>query len=331
MPEASVTNILAKILDKKTEVSFFEIERLDTDKRYELTSNLLQACENGDVQDELQIETVTALISNTIPYIDSQKRFEKVMGLVDFLATTHCKYGRKVYDALEFPLLRSLQPLEVLSLANHISDLAKAQVGEMQSAPVWGLIRVIPYLHPINQKEYAQDIFEMARDASFRAYAIEALSALIFSLEQKSRMDMVFFFAEVLKGEQDLTQKCLVIELLKKVTASLQEHDRLLLADCLAPWIYDDNYELVSHVLSYYAKCISLLPNSYRVHYTQMISGLVNDFSIRKDVLNVIERALPFISNDKEKTQFYELLLQYGSKNHAENEDRLELLKTLDG
>jgi hypothetical protein len=322
--------LLQKILTDFNNVDFREIEVMESQARHELVEVLMTCLEDMTFEDSDTVENITGLVANTIPFELSQNRYEVLMRLVRVLQESDQLFGREVYEALDYPVLRSLQPLELLSLANELAGYTKNELGSSKIAPVWGLARIIPYLHPINQKEYAQDIFELSSDINFRTHVLDALSSLVFCLEQKSRMDMVFFFAEILKSDEDLERKCLVIDLLKKVTSSLPEKDRVMLADCLAPLIYDDRYRLVARVMGYYAKVISLLPSDYRLHYTQMIAGLAADFSVRRDVLHVIERALPFLHEDHDKTPFYELLMQYGAKNTQEETVQEGLFDMLD-
>jgi len=305
------------IMSGDSEFDIREIERLSSEEKYECVHKLLDACEN----DKNCIGRVVRYVGTMIPYISSDKRYACISKIIRILHDSEEIYGKDVYNLLDFSIVKSLQPLELISLANMLSDYMNQEDNQRREMSMWGLIRIIPYLHSVNQKEFAHDIYLWFDDEKIRDHVLEGLTSLIYSMDQNNRYDMIFFFADILKGNESPTIKYFALELLKNVIAALPEGDRVLVADNVAPMIYFTDTQLVKKSLEFFASVISILPAADRFHYTQLIAGLINDRSVRSEVMQAIEKALPFLTTQNEKIQFMDLLKQFDSDSSAKSDE----------
>lgn len=314
--------LIENIINGNGHFNLQQIECLSADEKYNLAVDLLNTCEE---KTEVMNQVVRA-VSLIIPYMASDKRYSCLRRLLSILRNAEDLYDKDVYDVLDFSVVESLQPLELLSLANILSHDMHSSQGVTREASMWGLIRLIPYLHSINQKEYAQDVCLMFSDPDCHQSVLSGLCALVFSLNQQNRLNLVSFFASSLKSMEDPESKFLTVELLKRVTASLPEKERVVVADCVAPLLYyTTSPELVKQTLDYFASVINLMPMNQRYHYTQLVAGMINDLSVRREVLFVIEKAIPFLSTECDRSEFRDILKRCRNVFSERDEERLAL------
>lgn len=299
--------LLEHIIAHARKFDLHDIEQLTAEEKHGLAMSLVDYAQTHTKH----LDRIARVVGFMVPYLPANRRFPFLSRLINVLHASEKDFGKDIYNALDFSVARFLQPLELLSLANLLSEFMHSQNNKWREASMWGLIRVIPHLHPVNQKEYAQDIYLLGAYPEMRSKVVDGLTSLIYSLNQEARTDLTVFFADMLKKQDVLGSRGFAIDLLVRVTPSLAEEDRVMLADHVSPLIYFTDTDLVKKTIRYFASVISLLPVNERHHYTHMIAGLVNDNTLRTDVIQAIEKSLPFLSNSKDKLQFLELLMQY--------------------
>lgn len=315
--QISEQGMIANIIRTEGQCDFREIELLSHDEKYSLVVALLK----HSVQEPKIAAILVRFVGNMIPYIHSSKKYTCLMNLIDTVQNSNELYGKDIYDVLDFSVVESLQPLEILSLANQLSDyLHKGSKISMEVA-MWGLIRIIPCMHGINQKEYAQEIFFLSTDADMQKHAMETLVCMMFNLDLKARLSLTHFFADILKGQHENAEKIFVLKLFKHVTPTLPAKDRVVVADCVAPLLYYADGELVKVALDYFSVVIGLMPENQRYHYTQLVVGMINDLSVRADALATIEKVLAFLPTESERSEFRDVLKDFDQLHHDHDED----------
>lgn len=314
----SQQRIIEGIIRTEGQYDLREVELLSNDEKYRLVVALFEHC----TKDPAAALIILRFVGDIIPCVHPSKRFACLVKLVDVVQNSDKLQGKDIYDVLDFSVVESLQPLELLSLANQLSDYLQKSYEVSREAALWGLIRIIPYMHDINRKEYAQEIFLMSSNPDLRKPVLEALIHLLFNLDLKARLSLTHFFADVLKAQNDGVEKIFVLKLLKHVTPTLPAKERVVVADCVAPLLYYADGELVKVSLGYFASVISLMPEDQRYHYTQLVAGMINDLSVRSDALMTIEKVLAFLPTENERSEFRDVLKDYGKLRDDEDFDR---------
>lgn len=243
-----------------------------------------------------------------IPQIQSSMRLILVHRLLDLSETIELPLGRSSFHFLDNMLVESLAPDERLQIAQRLSLKITDGLLFTRETYLWGLVRVIPHLHPIHQKEYAQTIFSLSEDSMMRHHALDALCTLIFSLAREPRMGMVLFFVDELIRDSKFISKYFALELLKKTASSLIENELILVADKIAVFIFNTDPDVVRKTCDYYASIMSFIPMSQRASYTQMIASLATDESLREDIFMTLERIIPVLPQSEERNRFCDLL-----------------------
>lgn len=303
----SVDDFVAQVIQGQSEFLFRSVERLSADQKYKCILELLNACE----RDKELMTRVIRCVGYMIPHIGSGRRFACLVRILEILHSSEQLYGKEVYNLLDFSIVNSLQPLELISLANILNDYIRESENLLKEISIWGLVRLIPHMHSVNQKEYANEIFKMHTDLNMRGQVLDSLITLIYSMDQGDRADLMMFFADNLKSLEPVSEKFFTLELLQKVTPALPEKERLHIADQAAPLIYFTDTELVKRSVDFFSVIISLLPQQDRFHYTQLVAGLINDASVKSHVRHAIEKSVPFLVSEEEKNQFRILLKQF--------------------
>ncbi|MBF0105075.1 MAG: hypothetical protein HQM16_07075 [Deltaproteobacteria bacterium] len=310
---ASLVDIhVQRFIRGKQGTDYNVVDFMTAHEKLEASQKLLSYCFKN-IKQWGRVERILSRILSLIPHVPSAKRYHCLSEIMELLLKSHRLQTRDIYNVLDFSVVESLQPLEILTLANTLADQMNQNDDVLREASLWGLIRLIPHMHSVNQREYAHDVFYLHRDFCLRGCVLEALTTLIFSMDQEARAGMIFFFADILKENDCRDAKYFTLHLLQCVTASLPEGERVLVADVVLPLVYFSDIEIVKRAVDFFAVTISLLPQSERGHYTQVIAGLINDLSVKPHVVNVLERALPFLSGEDEREHFRELLDQYHS------------------
>lgn len=309
----SSEKLVHKILYGTGDLDHRDIESLDVEQRYECIELLFAV---SDVNPRV-VGKVMSSVCKMIPYVSTDKRFSALTRMIALLHSAEDVFGREFYNMFDEGMVNSFMPLELISLAHLLSEGMQTASEAIKEVSLWGLVRVIPHLHPVNQKEFALDIYEMHTHPLLRSTILEALNSLIYSMDQHSRSAMTFFFAETLKRDEEAEAKYFALDLLKKVTPALPENDRLVIADTVAPLIFFSDTRLVRRSIDYFAEAIHLLPAEDRFHYTEIVAGLINDVSVRSEVVRAIYKALPFLAGDSDRGHFSELIRQYQGSSGA--------------
>lgn len=303
--------IIHKILHVTGDLDTREFELLDASQRAECVSLLFDVCE---VNKRLVGRSVQVLFQ-MIPFLPSGRRYGVLTRAIVLFAHAEDLAGREISGMLDDAVINSLQPLELISFAQYFSNLMLEGDAHTKELALWGLTRLISRLHTVNQKEFALDVFRMSMQPRLRSVVLEALNALIYSMDQSSRSSLIFFFAETLKRNESGEMKYFVLDLLKKVTPALPERNRIVIADTVAPLAFFSDTKLVKRSIDFFAEIISLLPAEDRVHYTEIVAGLINDSAVRSEVFRAVGKALPFLPTDTDRDHFRELLRQYHAGN----------------
>ncbi|MCP5465042.1 MAG: hypothetical protein H7A33_08475 [Deltaproteobacteria bacterium] len=284
------------------------LERLSPEQRVAFVRHVIDQAE----QNPEEVELLVRLAGRLLPLVAKNQKYSCVLKLFDVMRASHHRFGKEIYSFLDFSLLRDLEHLERINLANRLSESLNDADQISKEAALAGLVHLIPHLHPVHQKEYALDIFELHKEQHMTDYILKSLTSLIFDLDLASRVDITFFFADYLKRHSETESKVFVLDLLRGVTSALPEKERLAIADIVAPLIYFSNTELVKKSIQFFSDVINLLPELDRFHFTQLMAGLINDSSVRGDVVKALEKALPFLGAPIEQAQIKELLRQFG-------------------
>jgi hypothetical protein len=237
------------------------------------------------------------------------------MKLTEFLHENAQKILIKdTYGTLDASVFASLQPLELISLANQMVAYLECGSYLSRELAMWGLMRLIPYMYDVNQKEFAQEIYVTSSESYMRSRALDVLTDLIFSLKEEDRIGMCYFFADVIKSNEDYGAKTFTIELLGHVAQALRPRERSLVADCIAPALYFSDIYLARAALEYFAETLPHLPENERYHYLQMVAALTSDVSLRLEAVAVVDRSLPLLTLDNERNTFLGILENYSEE-----------------
>lgn len=313
----SEQQMIANIIRTEGQCDLREIELLPNEEKYSLIVALLER----SVQEPQIAATIVRFVGSIIPCVQSSKRFTCLMRLIDAVQNSKELYGKDIYDVLDFSAVESLQPLEVLSLANQLSDYLYKGSRISQESALWGLIRIIPCMHSVNQKEHAQEIFLRSVDKDMRKHVMEALVCMMFNLDLKARLGLTHFFADILKGQNDSAEKIFILQLFKHVTPTLPAKDRVVVADCVAPLLYYADGDLAKVALDYFSVVIGLMPEDQRYHYTQLVTGMINDLSVRAEALATVEKVLAFLPTESERSEFRDVLKGFDQLHHDQDEN----------
>ncbi|MBU0504461.1 MAG: hypothetical protein ABII18_13305 [bacterium] len=300
--------LLYAILRGEQNINGSHLENLSIIDRSWLLNSLFEQAKDKKVNKE----NCLRISCTIVPYLEPEKRYAALTHIISILYTDTAGLI-KTKDFFNTHLMRSLQPLELISFAYLLSDSMSHKNVSISELAMWGLSMIIPLLHSVNQKEFAYDIYLVTTMKNRHKLGLDCLTDLLFNIDNAGRHSLIFFFSEMLKKD-DTVARYFIIDLLTKMTAALPEEERTSVADAIAPLIYFNDTILVRKSLNYFATVISLLPSSERFYYTQMIAGLINDHSLKQDVIKAIEKALPFLANEHEKMIFLELLSQFSQE-----------------
>ncbi|EKD51832.1 MAG: hypothetical protein ACD_62C00170G0006 [uncultured bacterium] len=256
-------------------------------------------------------EPTILFIVSALPFVPQSRQFAYLMRLIPLFGKIKDAHKANLRNLIDEEVANNLRPLEQISLAHELSNLLKDSNPIQVEIALGGLVKIIPQLHLVNQKEFLHDILDLSQQSALHELTREALTALLLSLESSHCADLALFFADLLKKENWLSRRYFIIDLLKQIVSLLPENDRLMLADQVAPMIYFSDMTLVKKTISFFATTISLLPITQRFYYAQMIASLINDYNMRADVIDAVEKAIPHLANEHEKLLFLELLSQF--------------------
>ena len=189
---------MAKIIHGYEGGHLRDIAHFKCEEKFTVACDLVDAC----MRDKTIIPHVMRSLGGLIPQLRSDCRFRCVVKILDLSEQAPSISRKDLFHVLDFALMQSLLPLEMITLATMLADGVAEHQGVLREAFMWGLIRVIPFMHAVNQKEYAFDIFRLQEDAVLRVQVLEALTTLIFSMDQENRVDMTFFFLDNLKRNE---------------------------------------------------------------------------------------------------------------------------------
>lgn len=290
-------------------INYQKIDALSEQDRNEFIEKLFLKSEEAAAKNS----SILLCLSYLVPKISNDKRYETILKMVSLVENSSEINGKAAFQFLEPKFMRSLGKKERLDLATLLKS--QMQNGTLMNSEknLWGLVRIIPHLHELHQKQFAQDIYLMIEDTYLRNQVLEALCNLVFSLNREERAGLTYFFGENLKKENGCAKKYFIIELLENVSSSLPENDRLTIADCVAPLLYNTDHDIARKSLDFFSGTISFLPSNQRSHYAQMISALVNDLTLKEDVLLSLEKIIPHITIDEERKPFENIMRLYAS------------------
>lgn len=274
-----------------------------------------------------ELAAVTHALSSVgclVPQMPATLRLQTVHRMLDLCEKMELPTGRSSLHFLDGRLMQALQTPERLQLATRLRQrLEDSRIFARETA-MWGLVRTIPHLHSIHQKEFAQSIFSLCVDNYMRHHALEGLCTLIFSLSREPRIEMVLFFTEELKRENKFLTRYFTLELLKKVASALPAGHLLLVTDAVAPMIYHTDSDVVRKTLDFYISVMNFISPEQRYSYAQMLAALANDASLREDVIAALERIVPLLPHNEERSSFRELLESSENTISGYNFDSLE-------
>lgn len=293
-----------------------DIAHLKCEEKFTIASDLIDACG----RDKTIIPHVVRCVGGLVPQLRSDCRFRCVVKILDLSQQASNISRKDLFHVLDFALMQSLLPLEMITLANMLADGVTQQQGVLREAFMWGLIRVIPFMHAVNQKEYAFDIFHLQEDESLRVQILEALTTLIFSMDQENRVDMTFFFLDYLKRNESEEIKTFTLELMKKVAPVLPENDRLQVADTVVPLMYFGEEIVAKKTIDFLACSIGLLDEGERFHYAQMVAGLLDKPSLRTGAAEALERIIHFLNDEQDREELRQVMNRRQADSFSEQE-----------
>jgi hypothetical protein len=288
-----------------------ELDSFSLDEKFDLAKQLLVLC-----QDEAtKVQALVKALCSLLPKLATDKKYGVLMKLTQVLHENAQKILIKdTYGTLDASVFASLQPLELISLANQMVAYLECGSYLSRELAMWGLMRLIPYMYDVNQKEFAQEIYVTSSESYMRSRALDVLTDLIFSLKEDDRLGMCYFFADVIKSNEDYGAKTFTIELLGHVAQALRPRERSLVADCIAPALYFSDIYLARAALEYFAETLPHLPENERYHYLQMVAALTSDVSLRLEAVAVVDRSLPLLTLDNERNTFLGILENYSEE-----------------
>ncbi len=295
------------IIQKTNEVPYSEIERLSHEEQNHLIDSLVNHMKKSPP--ETRSHVLRCLIEMT-PNLEPDKLFYRLSQIISLLNIKMPIQGINQKTVISSEIIEKLQPLELISLAYELSEHMKGSGLLINDTSFWGLINILPHLHPLNQKEFAYDVFMLTTNPDKQALVLDGLTSLLFQTDHDGKMNLTMFFAEMLNKEDQPHTRYFIIDLLTNMTPALPEVERVLIADHVAPFIYFEDLQLVKKSIDYFASVICLLPAHERFSYAEMIAGLSNNNSVRNEIINAIKKAVPFLESHHEKTTMLDLLSQ---------------------
>lgn len=313
----NVQPIIAFMAKDQVDKAVSEFNHHDADQKYRVLRELFEYC---NINKDLLPQTLK-LSGYIVPQLGSGRRFACLVRIFEILHDSEQLFGKDIYNLLDFSIVRALMPLEVISLANILAGYVNSSPHRLKEVSIWGLVRLIPHMHSVNQKEYANEIFQMHTEPQIRSQVLESLTTLIYSMDQSDRANLIHFFADVFKKNESAGDKYFTVDLLEKVTPALPEHDRTYVAEHVVPLIYFSDTRLVKKAIEFFSMIINLLPSSDRFYYAQTITSLINDLSVKSDVIHAIEKSLPFLIRPEERNQLADILKQFGRTSYSSDVD----------
>lgn len=307
---------VAKIINGYEGGHLRDIAHLSCEEKYAIACDLIDAC----TRDTSGIPHVICCLGGLIPQLRSDRRFRCVVRILDLSKQASSISQKELFHILDLSLMQSLLPLEMITLGNMLADGVAEHRGLLRETFMWGLIRVIPFMHAVNQKEYAFDIFRLQEDEGLRAQVLEALTALIFSLGLENRVDMTFFFLDNLKRNESEEVKTFTLDLMRKVTPVLPENDRLQIADTVVPLLYFAEESVAKRTIEFLAATVGFLDEGERYHYTQMIVGLLDKTNLRVCAAEALERAIHFLNDEQDRAELRHVLSSH--EGHSSQPDQ---------
>lgn len=292
-------------------VDLKELDCFSSDEKFDLAKRLLATCQGETTKIPMTVKTLCHLL----PRLAVNERYGVLMKLAQVLHDNAQKvFVKDAYSTLDPSVFASLQPLELISLANQMVAYLENGSYTSRETAMWGLMRLIPYMHDINQKEFAQEIYITSSESYMRSRALDVLSDLIFSLREDDRIGMCHFFADIIKSNEEYGAKTFTIEFLGRVIQALKPAERSLIADCIAPALYFSDIYLARAALEYFAEALPHLPENERYHYLQMVAALTSDVSLRLEAVAVVDRSLSLLASDNERATFLSILENYSEE-----------------
>lgn len=283
-----------------------DTERLSSQERVTVADRLLK---DASVN-KIYVDDITQCVADMVPKMEADQRFHFARKIYAFINDSQGFDGRETFKIFNDTLLFSLHENERIKLADIFRDGLQVNHVTACEAHLWGLVYVVPTLSAIDQKGYAQSAVLLARHESLRDMVHDGLSRLIFALNRDQRTDMAYYIAENLKRDETKDFKRFLVRVLQNVTSSVPEEDRILIADAVAPLIFDTDMHLVRRALDFFAKNTITLPLRQRYPYALMISGLANDMSLGYDVRETLRAILPSLMEAQEKEQIHWVITQ---------------------
>jgi len=276
---------------------FRETDFLSGEEKLALADELLK---NAPRAGNHFVNVVSAL-GYLVPRVPEWQRAPIVMGLFKLLSVPGMALGRAGYQVFDAELVRSLNNETRLQLAREFTQLAKNSEYMTREACVWGLARVVPFLHDVAVKECTYEMFIAATDPVLRASGLEALCIVIYQITREQRADVVSFFADTFGRHESPALKRLCLEFLTRVTAALPQADRSRIAEAVAPALLHTDPEVAAMAIDYFAQVLGVLNPEQRFYFTDLVASLANDLALKGFVRVALERMLPQLATEQER------------------------------
>lgn len=253
-------------------------------------------------------------IGEHIKNLPQNERYAAVVALYQDICLRQDLLNKDTFTIFSSGILDSLLEYE----RQYLADLMVTGMQEPHrlscESHMWGLSRIVPKLHNLYQRGYAESILLAADRFNIRECALETLVDLIRSLKIEERADMSYFFSGMLKGNASTPLKITLVKLVQRVMDCVPEAEGLVLADCVIPLIYNSDRELVRHALNYFNTCFDLLAAQHRFSYARMLGSLVTDVTFGPDVLPILSRIIAKLPNEMERERISALIEAHSSQ-----------------
>lgn len=297
-------------------------ERLSAQERVTVAERLL----NDISVNPLYLEDIVQCVAGMIPDMDAEARFIFAEKIYTFITNSGHFNGKETFKVFHESVLGSLNDKEKQSLAELFCTGLTANHVTSCEAHLWGLVSVMPHLPVLAHEKYFNVILKLMQHSSLQDMIFSAVTQLFFNLKFYERVHFAHFVMRRLQENKNSDDQKFLLALLSVVTPALNEPEKIMIADTVAPFLFSLNLPIARRALDYFVRNLGVLPANQRYTYILMVSGLMNEVSMMTEAREALEVMSKMLTTSPEKKYVTMILNKDRSSSLEESEEIDEAL-----
>lgn len=296
-----INHIISQVLNHQIDVT--ALHNLTLSEKYNVIKTLL----NTQAHHQTLTASIVLCTSQLIPDLPQGERLRTLQKIIDFACHDAAFLSSHAFRFLTPKVLNSILAQEkytlVQSLKGRLLDVTNINYGLM----LWGIGKVLPFLHHIKQKEVVQDLFELSQDSWLEKDILQTAAEWIYSLKRENRLDHVMFCAANLTHQQSSIQ-VFTMSFLQLACPALNKEEYANVIDFAEPLVNTEHIPLLKKWIMFLEQIIPRAPQKHRFYYIKKLFNVLQHSSIQDFAKQRLKELSLLLNDPNEKSLFIKSL-----------------------